>query len=750
MDGWITIGTDVDSQEFDVEIKRLEKESKRWAKEQEKLLKTKAKLEIDYKKYESDLDKIKQDYLEFARTCTDNSLKLTMQNEGDKQIASLNEKYKNTFIELNKVNSALKECSVHQTEVNSKLQEMEAKSLGLHMNFDKIGGSLMNNVKKVGKWLMAVFSLRSAYNAVKQVMSTLSQYNDDLANKLNSIKLVFASALEPIITRVVDLVYRLMVYMNYISKAWFGVDLFASASAKSMAKASKSVKEMRKDLFGFDEANIRNDNGSTGVANAGGSFDFVEPKDVSIPSWIKWIADNKDTVLGFLKQAGVLIVGLKLAQLLGFISNIGKKLSNLVGLLGNMSGLQIFVLITGIVVTLTGIVTLIQGIISFVKDPSWSNFNTILAGLTLTILGVAAAMIALNATNPIGWITLAIGLGVGLVTAVSNITKALFDNKAQILDTKEAQEQLTEAQNRAKNATNDYVSAVDNAESAQKRLEEAEKRHKISGEELWKSVQNGTLDYKNMTDAQKEVYKAYLNNQDAQEKLKTSTEELTKAKEEEKKASWENQIAIADETGNYEDFRDAVVKAYEDGELSAGEAREIIERCMSDMSNDTRKTFTQDLPNAISEGLNPKKYESFGTKLKKWFSGLWKSIWGSQPSTAGTIKVSYSGNGGAVGSGIGSYHAKGAIITYPKIKYHANGAIINQPGRGVPLVDHRGGERGQEGILPLTDSQQMDLLGSTIAKYLSINATIPIYMGNRQVARELKKIEVNRDFAANR
>lgn len=91
------------------------------------------------------------------------------------------------------------------------------------------------------------------------------------------------------------------------------------------------------------------------------------------------------------------------------------------------------------------------------------------------------------------------------------------------------------------------------------------------------------------------------------------------------------------------------------------------------------------------------------------------------------------------------------ISTLPTFKLPrlAKGGIINQPGRGIPVGSAIGGERGQEGVIPLTDSQQMQLLGEAIGKYINLNATIPIYMGNRQIAREIKKINAQNDFAFN-
>ena len=104
----------------------------------------------------------------------------------------------------------------------------------------------------------------------------------------------------------------------------------------------------------------------------------------------------------------------------------------------------------------------------------------------------------------------------------------------------------------------------------------------------------GTLDYKDMTDAQREVYKAYLDNEQAQNDLKESTEELRKAKKAETQASIENQLALSKEGNHYEDFKATVVDAYKSGKISAEEARDYISRAMANMSDDSRKTFVED------------------------------------------------------------------------------------------------------------------------------------------------------------
>lgn len=94
------------------------------------------------------------------------------------------------------------------------------------------------------------------------------------------------------------------------------------------------------------------------------------------------------------------------------------------------------------------------------------------------------------------------------------------------------------------------------------------------------------------------------------------------------------------------------------------------------------------------------------------------------------------------------------IPTLPTFKLPrlAKGTILNAPGRGVPVAGGTAlaGEAGREAYLPLSDTQLLEELGSTIGKYITINANIPVSVGNRQIARVIKKINTESDFAFNR
>lgn len=79
------------------------------------------------------------------------------------------------------------------------------------------------------------------------------------------------------------------------------------------------------------------------------------------------------------------------------------------------------------------------------------------------------------------------------------------------------------------------------------------------------------------------------------------------------------------------------------------------------------------------------------------------------------------------------------------------GGIINLPGRGIPVGGGTaiGGEAGKEGVLPLTDTQAMEILGQAIGKYITINANITNTMNGRVISRQLQQIKNDREFAYN-
>lgn len=468
-----------------------------------------------------------------------------------------------------------------------------------------------------------------------------------------------------------------------------------------------------------------------------------------------------------------------------------------------------FMIIAGVILTIKGYSD------AWVNGIDWKNFTEILAGLTLVIGGISLAfgklatsisvatggisLIILGVKDFIkngptlqntiliigGAIAIAVGLAtagisviisaiVGAVAAIGAFVASILSEEPAIKTVQQAQEELTAAKQAATDAENTYINAIDSAEASLNKLTEAEARTGLSGEELYKQVQAGTLDYANMTDAQKEVYKAYLDNEQKQRDLEESTRALNDAKKAETIASYENQLALAKESGDYESFKKSVVDAFNNGMLSADEARDLIGKSMSEMSDDSQKTFMQDIPSDIKNGLDPSKYETTGKKIKDWFGNLWGKIKDGASSAWNWVKQKFSdfgewfGNmGRKAGEAVGSAFKSVINWVLDKVEKTINipirginsaiGIINKIPGVKIGLIGElkiprlaKGGiatfptlaeigERGPEAVLPLSGPQSqawMNTLSDMIAQKSGSNSQptkVILQVGEREL-----------------
>lgn len=365
MNGWITIGTKLETKQFDKQIQKLEREI------------------ADY-----------EDTLKIA-----DELKLNTSDIEDLELKI--EKAKNSLMSLKK-------------------QQMQVNDIGFNEasdGLDKISNKTSSTIKKVGKWALAVFSVRSAYMFVQRASSTLAQYDEQYAANLEYIRFVLAQMIAPALQGIVNLAFRLLSYINAIANAWFGINLFSKAGVKNFNKMAGAAASIKKSLqtAGFDEMNVLSDTSGGGGAGGGTPSMDLSQMQGEIPSWIQWIADNKETVLKFLATAGVLIAGLKLAgtvvdlvalgDALGKVWNFIKPVFTFIA--SNMT------IIAGIAGILVGLALAVKGIVDYLKEPTWENFGTILLGI-----GIIAAGVLLIFGGFPALITLIIGAIVALGVAI--------------------------------------------------------------------------------------------------------------------------------------------------------------------------------------------------------------------------------------------------------------------------------------------------------------------------------------------
>lgn len=591
MDGWVTIGTKLDTKDFDRQIESVEEK----------------------------LEGLEEEY---------NILKNAKPFEGqDKQLRKLNKEIITTKKEL----ASLQKQRASLTDVSS---------------ISAANSAMSGVLKKVTKWGLAIFGIRSAYSFIRSSMSTLSQYNQQMATDLEYVRYALASSIKPLIEGIIKLVQQLLTYINYIAQAWFGINLFASAKEfenmkKSSAGVAKNAKEINKQLAGFDEMNILSDTSSSSSGGGGSvdipSFDLTN-FDIPIPSWIKWIADNKDIVIAGLAgiAAGLLAVKAGATAIQGL----------------------------GIGIALIGIIYSIEKIIDFLNDPTFENFIGILEGITIAVLGVAIA---------IGAWPVAVGAAVAFIVVeiVKNFDKimGLFDNLINWLDIN------------VLGALRGLFGPV--------------------GDILY-------IPIKQFVELARGAFQGFY--------------------------------------GGIKDVIDGVVKIF-NGDFLGG-IKSIFGGLLSIMTAPLQG-FLKSVQSIIP--LITNAFKQIGTKAGEVIGGAFKAVING---VLGAIESILNTPIKAVNSLITTINkipginlGKLSTFSLPRL---AKGGIISMPGRGVPVGGAIGGEAGREGVIPLTDAQQMALLGEAIGKYININLTNITKLDNRQIAREQKVINAQSDFAYNR
>lgn len=359
-----------------------------------------------------------------------------------------------------------------------------------------------------------------------------------------------------------------------------------------------------------------------------------------------------------LKIGGKLLFNTLFGDLTGakattLFSSLGTKLGGLFGktLYTGAGGSIVTVgkLLGGLTLTAVGTA---GAITTAVKSGSnWQDMSTgakigsqALQGVFSAATGLGAVL--LGASGPVGW-------GVALATFAASAVIGLAQVQDGIGSVKKETKKLQETHQVAKEANDAYLQSMNNLSVTMSNLEQIEKQTGLSGAELDKQVKDGVLTIDQMTTSQMQVYNAYLQNQEMIKQLKEITEAKTQADKQDLLQTLKTEAANAIAAKSYDDLRERVVKAWQDGSISAKEAGEILSRTLANANDETQRVFGENLPEEINNAFKPEQYESgwrkFGNNFKHmmndlgdWFSRKWDSIkawwnnlWGSNNLPSG-------------------------------------------------------------------------------------------------------------------
>lgn len=680
MDGEITISTKLDTDKFDRQISQLEKKMK---KEEDKKIIIDAKLgsqqqELDearqkadaladaYQRLKEAQNKVSTGQATPKEFTTFQDLQSTygslekLGTQFDKALTkqdAIEQKVAQTKYRYDEINAKVSEYK--QKIENVKIEKQVADVEKLKSGFNNVGSSIQGAVKHVAKLALGIFGIRSAFMFLRRASSDLASYDQQYATNLEYIRYALTQMIAPVLQWIVNLAAKLLGYINAIMQAWFGINLFSRGSAKNFQKmkagasgVAKAVKEIKKQLAGFDEINMLTDQSDTGTsAGAGGvgmpSFDLSAMQG-EVPEWLQWIIDHKDEILSTLAGIGAGILFLKLGEL---AKNLGL-------IKGEMLGIKAI----GFGILVKGIIDLIKSLKGYLEEPSWENFGKVIKSIGEIILGVG--LLILNVPTIVAG---AIVLIMGLIIQHWEDIKAFLQKGIDWLKDKSSW---------VHNMFGDTIGNIYDTFVKHLQL---------------------ILDWFDMT---------FKN-------IKRILDGII-------------QFVRGVFTGNWQ------------------QAWEGIKNIFGGIFNwigNTAKTVLQMAWNLV---------KNFATTGANTVAGIFKTIVNAVLRTIEsvlnspirTINRLISVINGLPGVRLSTL----PTFSLPRLKV---GGIINMPNKGTMLGSAIGGESGKEGVIPLTDQQAMAELGAEIGRNVVVNLTNITKVGNRQIAREIKQINAEQEFAFN-
>ena len=302
MDGWIRIGTKVETKDFDAQIKYLERK----ANETEKVLESDLKMPVELRMDEQSRLKLRSDL----------------------------QKTKNQIISLQE--QARKGVDIKPKETSK--------------NFDDM-------FKSAKRFALSLISIRGVYALLSKASQAYMQTDENTTKQMESNWIGLGTVLAPAIDLIVGLFKKAVTSILYFMSVLTGANYIEKANTAILKKQTEATKELTKanDKLNasFDEMNVLQEPSSSSASDGVDTAPLFDISDIGesarktiekigtalkpvyekIKDIIKWALDNPEAILGILGGATLLTMLGKIIGVAGVGTTVGTGLSGILGIL---------------------------------------------------------------------------------------------------------------------------------------------------------------------------------------------------------------------------------------------------------------------------------------------------------------------------------------------------------------------------------------------------------------------------------
>ena len=166
----------------------------------------------------------------------------------------------------------------------TKRLESAIKSFGssVDRSMKTVQGAGKSILSTIMKWGPALLGVGGAYSIISKSVNAFMSQNQQLQGTLTSCWTAIGNMLGPIITSIVNMIATVVSYLVTFLNL---LGLTSKTASQAGQKASGAAQQLKKQLMGFDELSVMQDNQGGGGGSGGGLKD-IEPSD-----WMKKLAD---------------------------------------------------------------------------------------------------------------------------------------------------------------------------------------------------------------------------------------------------------------------------------------------------------------------------------------------------------------------------------------------------------------------------------------------------------------------------
>lgn len=404
---------------------------------------TTAKLEPISNRFNKVIDKIKQKFSNIKSEPIDIDVEDAELDLLKYKISELEEKLQNAgkmHLSTKEIIEARAKLEKLNNEYDRLIANEDESSIKGKTAFNSLSNGIEKTVSKIKRFALSLFSISSIYSLLSRASSAYMIQDTTLANKIQAVWVGLGAILEPIISRIVNIMLKAVKYINIFIKALTGVDLLAKATSKSLGGTNKSAKALSKTLAGFDELN--NLDTTSDVSGAGIDPGWADAyNDVEIneniakiienigtgirKAW-EWFTENwQHVVIGIVAVVGAILLFKTIKSLISPTKKFSDTLTSFFNSIGK--AVQTIAILGGIALVISQVTKLIK---IFAESGLSLSDVAILLGSILGELALAFVAIAvtsnlmdwqgiLGATIILGGFALVIATVTGLIDAFS-------------------------------------------------------------------------------------------------------------------------------------------------------------------------------------------------------------------------------------------------------------------------------------------------------------------------------------------